>query len=105
MKNKKSVFWLGLWGITLVIGSLLSAFYKITYYYQTKVILATPPYANYTFFLLLIFALLLLILLLCVSYYYAVKESNKAIKIVTAGLIAQHVICLIAILIHRLSVN
>jgi len=95
IKKKRSVLWLIVWGIALVLSTYIFTFYRIYNYFLTGVYInAAKP------MLTVLFLCLCCVLLpsLSLSLYCAYKDKNKVIKVVAICLIVHHLLCIISLI-------
>ncbi len=96
--KRKSIFFLTLWIVFVLVGSILSAIMWLLNLPQTDFIIPVP-YTDCQKILLLFIIPVCLIPMLCFSCYHAIKEKHRKIKILSIFLIIQHILCLFGLLI------
>ena len=100
---KKALFWFILWVGAVVLGSVYSAAMMWSAQAGGEAASGIANFAEYQLGLLLGFVPLVLIPLLGLSCYYAIKENNKAVKIIAICFLVHHVICVFAVLLQVLG--
>ena len=100
--KKRANFWFGLWGISLIILSIISAISEVSYTMKTGKPLITPPFTDLQLFLLILVPVYFLPTIL-IAHHYAVKEGAKKIKFAARFIIVHHVLLIFALLLYALG--